>query len=303
MHDFSHMLRVAPTFEHPEIADLSWVIGSCPLMKHSTQLPFQVIGEEWCLDQWMTHLPWLIDLDKDPSPLHEFLDANPQKLLGKKFEQLLHFWLLNHSDFEIVHVNHQIKREQQTLGEIDFLVHYKPDDLFWHLESACKYYIGVRNNSHQRYWIGPNGRDSLHEKWQTLKRQLRLLDTPEGKTFFAQPTERFLFMKGYFFQPFRELGRFTTPQQAHPHHRGGWYMTFPESKFLSSNQAQWHILSHDRWMSLWQWEIQKPMTGDELAHQLFTSPQWNKQAQLVVQCLDGKEISRGFIIPESVLRG
>lgn len=80
-------------------------------------------------------------------------------------------------------------------------------------------------------------------------------------------------------------------------------MTYPEIKFLSSNQPQWFLLPHERWMSLWEWELEKPLTGDELAHQLYTSPTWNKQAQLVVQCLDGKEISRGFIVPQNVLRG
>ena len=303
MNDFSHMLRVAPSFKHPEVADLSWVIGSCPLVKHAPQLPFQVIGEEWCLDMWNTQLPWLLELDKDPSELIEFLAEHPQKLLGKKFEQLMHFWLLHCSDFEVIATNQQIVQENRTIGEIDFLVHYKPDDCFWHIESACKYYIGIHNHINHRFWIGPNGRDSLQEKWQTLKRQLKLLDSPEGKAFFPKPTERFLFMKGYFFQPFRELGRYSSPLFAHPHHRGGWYMTYPEIKFLSSNQPQWFLLPHERWMSLWEWELEKPLTGDELAHQLYTSPTWNKQAQLVVQCLDGKEISRGFIVPQNVLRG
>ncbi|GAB1309157.1 hypothetical protein KH5_18400 [Urechidicola sp. KH5] len=106
----------------------------------------------------------------------------PNLRLGKLVEQFVFNDLEQSSNIQILCENQQIKREKQTIGEIDCLL--LKNDQAIHLEIVYKFYLF---DSHMRSdditcWIGPNRRDALSLKLNKLKtKQLPLLYKKESK--------------------------------------------------------------------------------------------------------------------------
>jgi hypothetical protein len=127
----------------------------------------------------------LVDLTHfEPQPI-------PEKLrLGHQIEYILH-QILSHSDrYEVLAHNIQIKKGNDTLGELDFIIRsclparqVCESKKLLHLELTYKFYIidpSIDAPIHRL--IGPNRKDAFFAKLEkTKQKQLPLIHTEEGK--------------------------------------------------------------------------------------------------------------------------
>lgn len=124
-------------------------------------------------------LPWLPEQRR--RQLHQFfsasetitrlqpkLAANLQTLnshrLGVYFEQLWDFAFTHHPDYILLARNLAVRSQGQTLGELDFVVRYLPDNAVEHWEVAVKFYLQVDG-----HWVGPGLRDRLDIKLARMR--------------------------------------------------------------------------------------------------------------------------------------
>jgi uncharacterized protein len=295
------MIELLRTFKAvPDLVDLAWVIGSSPLLSKTPKSSTLALGHTWCEQQLEAHIDFLMDVLHNPNPFLLYLNETPSPLLGKRFERLLSYWFHHSPSFELIAENIQFFQDKTTIGEIDFLVRDLHTHEVWHIEAACKYYFGAKNTHHHPFWIGPNGKDNLAQKWKTLHHQLSLFETRQAKLLLDQlqlpQPHTGMFLKGYFFQPLQLLGQYATPAHAHPKHNTGWFVQEDECHLLRGKIAQWHVLVHPRWLGPSFAEDHQLLSGDELVDQILSKPL--KQAMLVAQVIDQTEISRGFILPQ-----
>lgn len=122
------------------------------------------------LDADITGLPAfllsVLELNREPE-----LDLPTNLRLGHLAEKIVSELLHASANYDVLYENVQIKDGQTTIGEIDFMVEDLVNKQVIHLELAYKFYLydpGI--SSHQMHnWIGPNRKDSLHEKLEKLK--------------------------------------------------------------------------------------------------------------------------------------
>ncbi len=150
-------------FQHQAVGDLAWSISSPPLIsqpQHRCTWP----DSQWYRCLYQQALPWLNELDNDPSGLLTFLSEQKDRRLGKYFETLWFYWLKHNPRYEIVENNVQIIIDGETLGEIDFIVFDKTVKKTIHWEMAVKFYLGEGDTRDMCNWHGPNLRDRLDIK-------------------------------------------------------------------------------------------------------------------------------------------
>lgn len=243
-------------FRNQYVANLAWCIRSAPLLKANAIQGAHVLSHEWCEEQYKLHSEWLAQLDADPSELIDTMDAGDSKhpRLGKRFEMYIGFWLKNSPHFNLRARNIQIKNEQFTVGEFDFIIDDLEADETVHLEIACKYYLSAQNVSGHKHWVGPSGRDRLDLKVETLKRQVQLSETAEGSRYLKNQgihvTQKAVFMKGFFFFHFKTLMQFKSPLHAHPKHHAGWWARETEVNELFKGDGTWAILPKSEWLAV-----------------------------------------------------
>jgi hypothetical protein len=297
-------------FKDDDVADLAWVIGSPPLMDDAAANgQYAIFGEEWYHTQFNLHLDWLKELDVDPTPLKDWLQQEDQKLLGKRFESLLAFWLAHSPSFELLHRNVVFHNEHNnTSGEADFIVKEKESNEVWHIEAACKYYLAHDKSHHWKNWIGPNGHDTLELKMSKVYHQLRIFDKAEGKRFLKEhdlpKPNSFLWMKGYFFHHYRLLEGAVPPKDAHRHYGGGWYIYEHELPLFKSDFAQWLLLPKERWISRVHLKGEVAvLSGNEMIEHVRQFIRKHAKAVMIVQVEDREEstveVSRGFVVRDA----
>lgn len=300
-------INTAP-FQHPLVADLAWAIASPPLLLPQALGNAHIMDEQWHLHQWELHKDWLQTLDAQPQELLHFMADHHHPLLGKRFESLLRFWFSHSPHFQLIDAGMVWHRHGNTIGESDFLIQPADQEEPWHIEVACKYYIARENSPKWQAWWGPNGKDRLDVKMQTMQRQVASMQTPEALKYLHNkglpaPLRKAI-IKGYFFVPFHLLGRHASPDFAHHRHEGGWYVKLSQAHVFADDYPQWLLLPKNRWMSPYaapKFEA-TPLTGKEMValstHYLIE----RKRAPLVVQVKEDemwwKEISRGFIVAD-----
>ena len=103
-----------------------------------------------------------------------------KRRLGQLAEQFVFNQLEHLEHCEILAENIQIRKDKQTIGELDALIKLNHEPI--HLEIVYKFYVydETLGASEIERWIGPNRKDSLIEKISKLKnKQLPLLYSPE----------------------------------------------------------------------------------------------------------------------------
>ncbi|SDS33567.1 hypothetical protein SAMN04515667_1943 [Formosa sp. Hel1_31_208] len=96
--------------------------------------------------------------------------------LGQLAEQFVFNQLETSKDVTLIAENIQIKKDKQTLGELDAILQIDKQQI--HLEIIYKFYVydETLGDTELERWIGPNRKDSLIEKLTKLKdKQLPLL--------------------------------------------------------------------------------------------------------------------------------
>lgn len=174
------------SLHHPAVRDLCWAINSPALL------------EAPCLNPWQDSSHWfselLQQLDQQPAPLLHHLQQQVhhpyQPKLGQYFEQLWHFYLRHHPDYQLLVNNLQIQGpDNRTLGELDLLIRNRHNHKVLHLELAVKFYLAVplqpEDNSLACY-IGPGLKDRLIDKYRhTCNHQLPLSGSNAAQALLA----------------------------------------------------------------------------------------------------------------------
>lgn len=161
------MVKHSHEFKHQSVRDLAWAIsGPALLSQPSSACTWH--DKQWYQQIYQEALPWLNDIDVEPSELDALLAQQKDRRLGKYFETLWLYWLQHNDRYELVVNNLQVIIDGRTLGELDFIVFDKRRRQTMHWEVAVKFYLGVGDTREMCNWHGPNLRDRLDIKVQHL---------------------------------------------------------------------------------------------------------------------------------------
>lgn len=121
--------------------------------------------------------------------------------LGKYAETIFVKHFDKDNSFEFLQQNVQIKQDNRTIGEVDFIL--KKDKKIIHCELAVKFYLLYKNPSNPSHWIGPNAKDNLANKLEKNINSFNLTRDKKFKHFFPlQPTNHEWLIKGcWFYNP------------------------------------------------------------------------------------------------------
>jgi len=254
---------------------------------------------------------WLVQLDRDPSALHELISTHAYNRLGRYSELLIAFFLRH---LGILHAHGlQVRAgKNETLGEFDFLLWdaragtvNTPGLVHW--EFATKFYLLEPDDGGSRLdsLVGPNLADTLGAKMRKiLERQLVLSRHPAAQALLPQAVvSAQALIKGWLFYPVAENPPRVVPGVAPDHCRGFWSP-------LSELGAKLDAIGHERFIVLPRLHWLAPARAsssaclDLAALSMALHEHFLRDTQPVMIALmepDGEhavEVERGFIVPD-----
>lgn len=293
-------------WQHPLVRDLAWALLSPPLLR-SRDRQIRWLDLVWSQRAYRSFETRLQELDADPSPLAASLQARHDHRLGSHFEGLLAFWLADpaNSLYRLHAAGIPIRQNQQTLGELDFVVEDLASGRMQHWEVAVKFYLGIRPGGDHSAWIGPGLRDRLDLKVDhLLDHQLPLSHHPAARQALNElgisEWDSICLLKGRLFYPGDATPADWQPQAACPEHWRGWWLSATDFlRDFGNLGLQWCLLPKAHWLT--------PLTPDVRIGELYTAstllesvgPNFDNRAIAVVGLRDGAEVERGFITPPS----
>lgn len=231
-------------FHHPLVRDLCWTLS--PAFDLLEALPpyrrFVPTQSPEVLRKWLEHL------QHHPQPLEAFVAEASRRRLGLYFERLILFYLSHapQADLRVLDHNRRIYTHNShgnrvTVGELDFLLTSATATV--HLETAVKFFLGFEHAG-EVHWLGPGLQDRLDRKLDRLRsHQLPLSQRLE--TRFEAPFQRYFWVKGILFQPWR----------LHLAAGAGLLVHSGENNWLTCSQAMecleegdWFYLPKSRWL-------------------------------------------------------
>ena len=240
-------------FKNQAVRDFAWAIDSAPIVEQSDSANYNFFTTQECENYYEKFEPILNSLDKNPSVLEEHLRQKNSALIGKRFENLVEFWLKNDSDIELLASNIQIPPKGNTIGEIDFLYYDKLRNNFVHLEVAGKFYLWNGRSENTENFVSPNPNDNLKKKLEQItQKQILLSSTAEGKEvlkkFGVENPEKRICFKGYIFYPLNNHKSFTDVSRLFPqnHSKGFW---IKKDDFHLLNGDAWFVIPREKWIS------------------------------------------------------
>jgi hypothetical protein len=238
----------------------------------------------------------------------EFLANVPDRRLGARFEALWHFFLAQHSFYEVLAHNFQVVEHKQTLGSLDLLIRDYRLQQVVHLELAVKFYLHVpwwQGNALEQ-WLGPNPDDNLGIKIRhLLEHQLPLTELPATQASLKAralplPDRKAAVVKGYLFHHLNSNP--TLPYPINPGCLGGrWLYASQIAQLEGFDQQHWQVLEKTLWLD------PLPETGSGGSHgqiaraQLLHHLQNTGQPMLLQSTHPGafpNDCGRIFLMPE-----
>ncbi len=282
------------TFQQPVIRHLAWLCRAPQLYRGA--LTFD--PSAWLASDFHQQLRgW----DQNPDTMPLILQQPSSRRLGLYFEQLYASLLTDLLGWPLLVRNLQIRDEQRTLGELDFLVRNPHTGEVEHHEIAVKFYLGHQDaESGLVRWYGPNSRDRLDLKTDhLLQHQTRLGRQSATRTALESlgldkpPTPR-IFMPGYLFYPTQQT--LSPPEQADPDHgRGRWCYADNVSTLESEG---WVVLHKPHWLADWhQARAPEPGTLRQAAAEVERSGRARLLARLMATPNGWSEVERLFVVP------
>lgn len=295
-------------FRHHAVRDLAWVISSASLIMDEGD---DRVSDAWCRLAFYDRIPWLRELDREPEVLTAWLSARHSRLLGHYFEALIEYWLRHWRRMAVHAVRLQVKGEARAVGEFDFLFRDRFLDIDYHWEAAVKFFLRFRQPDGRVEWLGPNPRDTLHNKVEKVfARQLPLAAHPTAAPLLERmgigTLDSRAFIKGYLFYPAASdwCKPDFVPADSSPRHLKGWWCHAPEVERLPfrSESERWCSLPRLQWLSAVRSREKMPGMSREallaFVHQHFEGS--DKPLLLAGLCCDDtglwREWSRGFVV-------
>lgn len=285
------------TFKTPAVRHLAWMMAAPQLLSdervfcpahYATAAAFQRL-REW---------------DQSPSNGPEILSEQPNPRLGHHFERLYECLLTDLLGWTVLLKNQQIRRENRTIGELDFVVHNPHDRRTEHHEIAVKYYLGYPSANGQNRWYGPNARDRLDLKTDhLLHRQSQLTSRTETIQVLNDhgikgPVTTRIFMPGYLF--YSDANRLQAPGTVPENHLRGRWMYLSEVQ--PDITKHWVPLNKPHWLGPW---LQQEAPVAYQVQQALNTVSANRMPRLFAELehceQDGEwqEISRTFVVPDT----
>lgn len=244
-------------YQTPQVRDLAWSCFSSSLLSMTGHE--QVAG--CALELTPARQAWLQQLDRDATPLLDFLTRHPATRLGLYFEALWHFFLQQDPRTELIAHNLPVIDQGRTLGEFDCLYYCRQRRRHVHLELAVKLYLHYApqnvtgSHSAMSEWLGPNSRDRLDLKVKhLLGRQIRLGDRAASRQLLAGlgigELDREVVLKGYLFDHHQHPA--TLPEEIDPQARPAPWLRLSElPDFLQRHQHHccYRPLARLRWLA------------------------------------------------------
>lgn len=179
----------------------------------------------------------------------------PQNLrLGHQIEYIFHQLLEHSNTCDILAHNIQIKKGNDTLGELDFLIRFRESKQLLHLELTYKFYIIDPNIPEPIHRLmGPNRKDAFFAKLEkTKQKQLPLVYSKEGlnvlQTLAIEPSElqqEVLFL-GQLFTPYNTKIPSITPLNSAC--IVGFWIQMHDFESLDFKQYQYYIAPKNAWV-------------------------------------------------------
>lgn len=263
--------------EAQALADLRWLLDCPPLLQSPQSFVFE--EDASAITDW--------------SAVKRFLETPAAYRVGYYVESLFQVWLESQPSVSELRHGIQVRREKETLGELDFL--FRREGRMHHLEVALKFYlcdpVGGTRGSH---FPGPNATDNFERKRdRLLGRQL-----PFGRAHFPEIEVSRHAVKGMIFYHENDDRTVALPAALSPDHaRGLWLRARELGEYLARLPAGWsgRILRKPFWLSA----TGADMSAAEIAAAASEHfARWEGPVFLAL-CENGREVSRVFVMPDS----
>jgi hypothetical protein len=274
--------------------NLAWAIASPPLMEHFDDQSI------WPDSNWYRELTSTLSQLHGSPPLpprpHHFR-------LGGYFEELLIWWLKQSHGVNLIEANLAVRTRKRTIGEFDLLVDNGGDMEHW--EVAVKFYLGKGDLRQADHWFGPNTADRLDVKLARLtQHQLRLSSHPVARRLLqdkgiALARSRCI-MKGRLYYPWDLFAGndFDHLSKVSPNHEKGWWVSRTDFlKWHAPQSYRWVFLPKQHWLSTIIPNDRIPEMDFRETRDFVTQPGQPQAIQLAAM-IDGREVSRGFVVDE-----
>lgn len=192
---------ITPAFKHRCVQDLAWVIQS-PAIISGLYNNTQWLSSNWWQNEYQACLPALLALDQNPTPLKAALSRLKTRRLGERFECFVEQWLSISPNYRCLTKNLALRSDKQTLGEIDFIIEEIASGKIIHLEVAIKFYLGIGDLNSAKNWYGPNLKDRLDIKLNSLTTHQTQLSRKYPELIPFNIDESWAMLKGRMFYPY-----------------------------------------------------------------------------------------------------
>ena len=171
--------------------------------------------------------------------------------LGHLVERIVSRLVNASSNYKLLYENLQIRNNEKTIGELDFIIQEYSSGQTLHVELAYKFYLYDPSISDQMInnWIGPNRKDSLIEKLVKLKRhQFPLLFMNNTRTRVKEieidKTEQALCLVALLFIPYKSEAKFNIEYKRNIK---GYYLDVETFRALNHSGCKYCIPDKRAW--------------------------------------------------------
>lgn len=297
------MMNLLQTFHDARVRDLVWVMAAPGLLDEMVALDFSV-PDVVCRDALARAMPRLLELDRHPAPLHDWIAARSSHRLGRYFETLLEYWISHLMGGQLVAANLPVKAGDIIIGEYDFLWRDAAGVLN-HWEASVKFYLQVDVAAGLAGYVGTFTRDRLDLKFGHLRdKQLKLAATPAGLAALPDAEEAVsahALLKGWLFYPYGEA--IIAAPEVSVQHLSGWWLRWGETPFTPPSGLHWKILPRLEWLSpVMSPNLEGLQTGANFSAALATHFAMDGAPLLVAGLATTgntwQEVTRGFVVPQ-----